>query len=348
MSARKIKIVSIGSGWVATNRHMPTLVASEDFELVGIAGQQEQKLRAAAKKYDVPHIYTGDATKHADWLDTCEAVMIGASPQNHYKLVKFCLKNGKHVLVEKPFTLSIKESQELVKLAKDKDLTLCIVHNLQFADSAKTLDREIEAGKLGAINGVHGVQLGNHMRRLPTWYEELPWGLFFDESPHLMYLLDKYGTKLKPTTVTKVESTRGLKTPALVLATFKTGLGIPASLYLNFEAPLSEWFLFVYGDKRIGVLDIFRDIYYSLPNDGRHRARDILNTSYKATYGHLAGTLVSGLKEVTKTHRWGNDEIVARFARAIRTGIADDLISAKDALRVNKLQFAMIKEATVV
>src|SRR5512133_2215244 len=143
MNRQKIKIVSIGSGWVATNRHMPTLVASKDFELVGIAGQQKQKLQLAAKKYHVPNIYTGDASKHADWLETCGAVMIGASPQNHYKLVKFCLENGKHVLVEKPFTLSVKESEELVRLAKKKKLALCIVHNLQFADSSKKLDRDI-------------------------------------------------------------------------------------------------------------------------------------------------------------------------------------------------------------
>ena len=235
-----------------------------------------------------------------------------------------------------------------MNLAKKKNLTLCVVHNLQFADSSRKLDRDIASGKLGEIRGVHGVQLGNHLRRLPTWYEELPWGLFFDESPHLMYLLDKYGTALQPTTVTKVESTHGLKTPALVSATFDTGRGVPASLYLNFEAPLSEWFLFVYGDKRIGVLDIFRDIYFSLPNDGRHRARDILNTSYKSIYGHTVGTIVSGIKEVTKLHRWGNDEIVGRYARAIRSGNPDDLISGEDALRVNKLQFAMIKKATTL
>ncbi|MCM1131341.1 MAG: Gfo/Idh/MocA family oxidoreductase [Anaeroplasma bactoclasticum] len=53
-----------------------------------------------------------------------DAVYILATPQKHYALIKQALESGKHVLCESPITLSSKESQELMKLAKDKKLVL--------------------------------------------------------------------------------------------------------------------------------------------------------------------------------------------------------------------------------
>jgi len=342
---KKIPIVCIGSGWVVSHRHIPALIKCGRYEITGIVGQQVQFLESVAKKYIIPNIFKGDATKNIDWLDHCDAVMIGADPMSHYKLVKFCLENNKHVLVEKPFTLSINQSKKLVALAKDKHLKLSIVHNFQFSDSALKLDKDIKQGKLGAIRGLHAMQLGNSKRRLPIWYEDLPWGLFFDESPHLLYLLEKYGKGVKLISSSKVDSTSGLQTPALVNAIFKTGSGVPASLYLNFEASLSEWYLLIYGDKRLGILDIFRDIYFSLPNDNGHKSLDIIQTSGLTIGGHLLGTLISGVKELKKDHLYGNDVVATEFADYIQNNQKPKGISPENALHVNQLQFEIIIKA---
>jgi len=341
----KIKIICIGSGWVVTHRHIPALIKSGRFEIVGIAGQQAEKLESAAKKYNIPNVYVGDSTKNKQWLAKCEAVMIGTDPNSHYRLVKFCLENKKHVLVEKPFTTSLAQSKSLVALAKNVNRKLAVVQNFQFADSALKLDKDIKSGKLGSIIGLHAMQLGNHRRRLPTWYEELPWGLYFDESPHLLYLLEKYGKGIELVSSAYFESTKGLKTPALVNAIFKTSDGLPASLYLNFEAPLSEWYLLVYGEKRLGVLDIFRDIYASIPNDDGHKASDILKTSGHAITKHLTGTFISGVKELRSDHLYGNDKVVVEFADYIQNDKTPVGISTDIALKVNSLQLDIIKKA---
>jgi len=95
----------------------------------------------------------------------------------------------------------------------------------------------------------------------------------------------------------------------------------------------------------MGVLDIFRDIYFSLPNDKRHRARNILRTSCGAVLGHVAGFGRSGIKEVTGRHAWGYDVVLGRFGRAIREGCDPADIAARDALRINELQFKIIDMA---
>lgn len=345
---KKIKIISIGSGWVVSNRHIPALHNNSKFEIVAIVGRQEEKLKKLTQKYNIPKFYTGDATENKTWLNNCDAVMIGSDPMSHYKLTKFCLQNGKHVLVEKPFTTNLKESKELVELAKKKNLKLGIVHNFQFSDSSQKLDKEINEGKIGKIKGIYAFQFGNHKRRLPSWYEKLPWGLFFDESPHLLYLINKYAKGLTLVNAVKFDSTTGLKTPALVTASFKTEIGVPASMYLNFEAPLSEWYLYIVGEKRLGVLDIFRDIYFSLPNDNVHKPFDILNTSKNAIYGHFKGTFLSGLKVINKKYLCGNERIVDIFANAILKNKSLSPISSENAIEINKLQFQLITKASAI
>jgi predicted dehydrogenase len=338
----KIRIASIGSGWVVANRHLPSLSRNKKFEITAIVSNQEDKLKLLSKQYKIPYYLLTDASKSKEWLNLCDAVMIGTDPMSHYKIAKFCLENGKHVLIEKPFTTSVEESEELVKLAEKKKLKLGIMHNMQFSDAFMKLDKEISKGKIGKIKGLYAFQFGNHTRRLPVWYDKIPWGLFLDESPHLLYLLDKYAKGMKLVNSIKFNSTRGLNTPALVNAAFKTNIGVPASLYLNFESPVSEWGFLVIGEKRIGVADLFRDIYFSLPNDKGHEAFDILRTGRKAVLGHLKGTFFSGIKIVSKTFLSGADKVVDKFANSLINGDSLSPMSGEDALRANKLQFEII------
>lgn len=342
---KKIKIVSIGSGWVVANRHIPALKNNPKFDLMTIVGRQKEKLEPIARKYSIPKIYTGDALINNKWLDECEAVMIGTDPLSHYRIAKFCLENKKHVLMEKPLTTKIQESEELAEIAKQKNLKFGIVHNFQFADATLKLDEDLKNGKLGIIKGINAIQYGNQRRRLPSWYEKLPWGLFFDESPHLLYLLNKYSKGISLNNIIKFDSTVGLNTPALVLAGFKTQIGVPATLYLNFEAPISEWYLIILGERNLGVLDIFRDIYFRLPNDGTHKSLDILRTSVFTMLGHTKGTVISGIKEVRKNHLYGNDKIIDIFAEAILNNSSLSPISINEALEINKLQFQLIRKS---
>ena len=345
---RKIRITCIGSGWVVSHRHIPVLSRNSKYQIVAIAGRQEGKLSRLAQEYKIPKFFTDNATRNAVWLDSCDAVMIGSDPFHHYELAKFCLQNGKHVLMEKPFTTSLTESIELVSLAASARVQFAIVHNMQFSRAVKRLDEDIRRGLIGNVKGLTAFQLGNHRRRLPTWYDELPWGLYFDESPHLLYLLRKYGKELTLRNAVKYDSTRGLNTPALVTANFETAIRVPASLYLNFEAPVSEWFLIVYGEEQIGAVDVFRDIYFRLPNDEGHKALDILNTSRHAMVGHLKGTLASGLRVLNRNMFYGFEEVVDLFAESILNKRSLSVIAASEALKTNDLQFELMNQATVV
>ncbi len=283
----KIPIAVIGSGWVVEHRHIPALLSSGLYSIKTIVGRKEERLSYLSSKFSIPTYITGDATKRSDWLDDVDAVMVGVPPMHHAKIIQFALRHNKHVLTEKPFTTSTTLSRQLVREAKKRNLVLSIVHNFQFSKSARALDRDLARGKYGEITGLFAYQLSNMNRRLPSWYEQLPWGLFFDESPHLLYLLDKFGDGITLQYAT-VEPIPKRKTPRCVTAQFSTGKGIQASLYCHFDAPVSEWFLTIIGEKRIGVMDIFRDIYISLPNDGRHTPATMMRSSMMTSLQHCS------------------------------------------------------------
>ncbi len=74
----------------------------------------------------------------------------------HYPICRAALKAGKHVLCEKPFTVSLQQARELVSLAAETGLANCIQHNLRYYPLVQQIRRMIEAGDLGEILIVQG------------------------------------------------------------------------------------------------------------------------------------------------------------------------------------------------
>lgn len=346
-----IRVAAVGLGWVAQNRHLPVMDRSDRYEVVGVIDRRPDRARTIAKARGYRHHACTDTLADITWLDEVDAVTIATAPMAHHPIAAQALARGKHVLTEKPFAMSVAEGADLLARARTADRQLGIVHNFQFARSTKALFDDLAVGKLGTIAGIDAVQFGNPQRRLPDWCEELPFGLFYDESPHLLYLLRAVaaavGSKVELARSLKVTSTLGLHTPARVEAWFRGGPnGCPVRLACNFESPVSEWYLMVAGSDGYGIVDIFRDIYVRLPNDGRHDTRKVLRTSLVATAQHWFQHVTSGIPHLAGRLTYGNEELFDRFAR----GIAGDAaaiapISAQAAQDILCLQHAIIDRA---
>jgi len=297
----------------------------------------------AAKEGRLRHAEAG-ALAEVPWIDEVEAVTVATAPMGHAALIGEALRLGKHVLTEKPFAMSVAEGEALTAQAAAADRRLAIVHNFQFARSARRLAADIEAGRLGHLTAVNAVQLGNPRRRLPTWYEQLPLGLFYDESPHLLYLLRRFAGDIRLARCLVTPGTRGTQTPARIDAHFLSDVFEgPITLSCQFESPVSEWYLMVSGEAAMGVVDVFRDIYVRLPNDEGHDTGHVLRTSLAATGQHWLQHVTSGVPHLTGRLFYGNEEVFDRFARAVR-GEAEALtpVSGEAALAVLKLQHAII------
>lgn len=324
---------------------------SKGYEVVGVIDKSPGRARSVAQQRGYAHFAETDSLSDVEWLRDVDAVTVATAPMGHYAVVKQALQLGKHVLTEKPFAMTVAEGEELVQLAQANHRRLAIVHNFQFANSMKRLLAEISSGAFGAIRAVNGVQFGNPSRRLPKWYEDLPLGLFYDESPHLLYLTRRVAGPVEVSRCLTFPSSAGLETPARMDVIFRSPtLDCPISLHLNFESPLSEWYFCVFGERRVGMVDIFRDIYISLPNDGQHESYTVLRTSLLAIRQHLWQTIVRGVSHLTGRLAYGNEEVFARFRHGIDEPLdSPDPIGPENALAVLRLQHEILeKQETMV
>ena len=345
---KKIRVAAVGLGWVTTHRHIPTMLENPKYELLGVIDRKPGRAKEFASRFRLKYFHEGNSLANIPWLSDVDALTIGTSPQTHYSFVRSALNLGKHVLTEKPFTMTVSEGEELVRLAASKNLILAVVHNFQFASSTRKLLKDMELGKFGKIHSLVVTQLSNPKRRLPVWYEELPMGLFYDESPHFFYLL----TRLAPGPLRILDyqvyaNQKGMNTPAAVNAHYfsepPNGEKIPVMLHLNFEATLSEWHVTVYGEKAMGDIDIFRDIYIHLPNDGLHTSATVIRTSLFATLQHWTQHFTSGFKHIAGRLRFGNDIVFDQFAEAVFSGLPPKGMNAMDALTVLKMQHEILQ-----
>ena len=324
----ELKVGVVGSGWVATDRYLPVLVRRDDIDLVGIADRNHERARAVAERYESS--FFAEASELFDRQP--DVVFVCTSPFSHAEVSVSAMRRGINVFVEKPMALDDAQASSMVAAADETGMKLGVSHNLLFSRSFSSARQRLDSGKLGDVRHVLALQASSPNRRLPHWYPELPGGLFFDEAPHMIYLLDALiGGLTLDHAWSKVENDSPMF--ASLGAEFSGGTGVMAELTMIFEAPVSEWFVSIVCQRGVVVLDLFRDIQFVIPPDGGHKPLQILRSSLSGVLGHGVGTLTTGARYLAKRQFWGHDAIIEDFLEAVRLDRAPT-ITGEDGARV--------------
>lgn len=344
--SEKINVAVVGLGWVATNRHIPIILHHPRLNLYGVVDKRPERIQRLTEKY--PWLRSSVSSEgEMPWGGEVQATCITTDPLHHYPLAKKMLLAGKHVLLEKPLSMTPEESLELEDISARIGVSCCVVHNFQFARSTLRLQSLLRENRLGEIQGIEAVQLSNPRRRLPVWYEQLPLGLFYDESPHMFYMLEALcGREIHHLSSTVLRKT-GQNTPLSVTGYYTAG-EIPIRLSMNFRASLSEWHIAIFGSNAVYIADIFRDILMMLPNDGLHRAREILTSSGSLITTHLWGFLKSGILLARGKLFYGTDVVWDRFIDEISGKAPAREIAAARGARVVRYQHEIISKSAAV
>ena len=136
---KKIKAGVIGTGHMG---HYHVNVYAEQLinaDLIGIADVNKEKVEALAERYGI-RAYVD----YKKLLNKVEAVSIAVPTALHYNVAKDCLEAGVHVLVEKPFTVTIDEAEELFRIAKKKNLVIRVGHVERFNGAVQELKKIIK------------------------------------------------------------------------------------------------------------------------------------------------------------------------------------------------------------
>jgi predicted dehydrogenase len=105
-----------------------------------------------------------------------QAVVIATKAASHCTVARQCLEAGKHVYVEKPLTLNVRDSMELVKLAQQKGLKLMVGHLLEYHPAVLKIKELIDQGELGEIYYIYTqrVNLGVVRQDENAWWSLAP------------------------------------------------------------------------------------------------------------------------------------------------------------------------------
>jgi predicted dehydrogenase len=115
------------------------------------------------------------------------AVVVAASAVNHFKLAKLMLEAGKDVYVEKPLALEVRHAEELVALARQRQLILMVGHLLLYHPGVRYLKQLVQSGELGDLYYIYSqrVNLGKVRRD-----ENALWSFAPHDLSVILYLLE--------------------------------------------------------------------------------------------------------------------------------------------------------------
>lgn len=131
---RAIKCAVIGTGYLG-KFHAEKYAALEGAELVAVVDQSLEAAQAVAEKN-----HTQAFTDYRDLLGKVDAVSIVVPTSLHFEVARDFLNAGAHVLVEKPMTVTLEEADELIRIAKEKNLRLMVGHLERFNAALLGLD----------------------------------------------------------------------------------------------------------------------------------------------------------------------------------------------------------------
>lgn len=184
---KKYKVGLIGFSIGGHVFHAPFIDENTDLELYKVTARKPEQQQMLAERYPQSiGVLSADDIIQDPQVDI---VVVATSNDVHFSLAKAALEAGKHVVVEKPFTNTTAEADELIALAKAKGLLLSVHHNARFHSDFKTVRKVIESGRLGRlVNYEARFDRFRNFLRPGAWREaNLPGsGIHYDLGAHLI------------------------------------------------------------------------------------------------------------------------------------------------------------------
>jgi predicted dehydrogenase len=240
-----IKIGVIGCGYWGPNL-IRNFAENENAELVWLCDVDAGRLETFKRRF--PLIKT--TTNFQDLINdsTLEAIVIATPVSTHFPLAKAALEAGKHIFVEKPFTASVKEAEELVQLANKNGLNIFVDHVFLYTGAVRKIKNLIDSGELGEMLYFDStrVNLGLFQRDI---------NVVWDLAPHDFSIMD-YLIGRQPKQISAIGSSHiapNIENVAYVICKFDDEF--IAHFHFNWLAPVKIRQMLIAGTKKMIIFD---------------------------------------------------------------------------------------------
>ncbi len=192
---KPIRVGLIGFGAAGQIYHAPILTCVDGLELTLIRATKSDQIALAHARYPQATVVNdNDAIINNKNIDL---VVVATPNESHTSLAKAALLAGKHVVVEKPFTITTREADELIAVSKQCNKILTVNQNRRFEGDYATIKKVINSGMLGELAEFesHYDRFRNYLRPNAWREEDIPGaGIFYDLGAHLIdQVLDLFG-----------------------------------------------------------------------------------------------------------------------------------------------------------
>jgi predicted dehydrogenase len=151
----KVRVGVVGTGWWATQQHIPGLLAYEHCDVVALADRDPVNLGRAAEVFGVDRMYADHQALLA--AGDVDCIVVAVPHAYHYEIARDSLDAGLGVLVEKPMVLRAAEAWDLVERSRARDLPLVVGYTFQFTRVAERARRALREGEIGDLLLVSGL-----------------------------------------------------------------------------------------------------------------------------------------------------------------------------------------------
>lgn len=145
-ASKKLNVGLVSYGMSGKVFHAPLISAEDDLHLHSILQRSSD-----SAKNDYPNAQIAKSFDELIANPAIDIVVVNTPNEHHYPMAKAALLAGKHVVLEKPFTLTLHEGKELIALAELQQKMLAVFHNKRLEPDQLTAKKIIDSGDLGRI-----------------------------------------------------------------------------------------------------------------------------------------------------------------------------------------------------
>ena len=239
-----LKVGVIGYGYWGPNI-VRNFSGHQDCKVVTVCDKSATALGRVASRH--PGVGTtsdaNDILRSAD----IDAVAIVTPVSSHYPLAKKALENGKHVFVEKPFTTTSAEAEELVEIAGRKNLQIMVDHTFLFTGAVRKIKQLVDEGMLGPLYYYDSTRVN-----LGLFQHDV--NVLWDLAPHDLSIMD-YLIGLEPELVVATGGAHLNELEDVAYLTIYFPNNVIAHINVNWLSPVKVRTTLVNGQRRMLLWD---------------------------------------------------------------------------------------------
>ncbi len=252
-SNRKVRYGIIGFGHFAERTIAPAIQASNNSELVAIQKRSLHTAREKAAVLSIPHAFSSveELVAHAD----VDAVFIASANALHCVETLSAAKAGKHVLVEKPMAVNVKEAEQMIEACSRGNVKLMVGHVIRFSPLVRRIREIMRSGRIGRVTFAKSEYYYDGRLTRRSWLTDRTiagGGPIFDVGVHcldtLRFMLDDEVVSVKSHLQPKPTDRRTEQTASLSL---EFARGTVASILCSYEAPTRRSLIEIVGTEGI-------------------------------------------------------------------------------------------------